>query len=43
MEEGEQVDTEFRLNVKGTTMRFAGAVFPGTITASANGTASKCH
>ena len=42
VEEGNQLDTEFVLNVVGTT-EFQTRVVSGTITAEANGTTSQLH
>ena len=41
VDEEERLDTMFRLNVKGTTQIGSGLVVTGTITATADGTASK--
>ena len=41
MDEEERLDTKFRLNVKGTTQIGSALVVTGTITATADGTASK--
>ena len=40
VDEGDRLDTDFRLNVKGMTA-FPGLIIRGTITAEAAGTASK--
>ena len=42
VEEGNQLDTEFALNVVGTT-QFTTLVVSGTITSEANGTTSQLH
>ena len=41
VDEDERLDTVFRLNVKGTTSFGSALIVTGTITATADGTASK--